>query len=167
MFISGFIEESVVDGEGVRSVVFISGCRHHCQGCHNPETWSFAHGKPFTLDEQMNIINRVKDNPLIEGLTISGGDPVYSSEEVIDFIKLYKRHFPEHSIWLYTGFTYEEVLEQHRDLLEEIDVLVDSLFDKSKQSYSCRFKGSTNQRVIDVKESLRLEDIIIIPDKED
>lgn len=161
MYISGFIEESIVDGYHVRSVVFISGCNHKCMHCHNPETWSFTYGKEFTKEEQIKICERIKNNPLVKGLTLSGGDPLYSSKEVIEFIKLYKQYNPNHDIWLYTGFVWEDIKEEYIDLLNLIDVLVDGKFDSRKRNLGLKFKGSSNQRIINVKESLKLDKIIL------
>lgn len=161
MYISGFIEESIVDGCHVRSVVFISGCNHKCMHCHNPETWSFTYGKEFTKEEQIKTCERIKDNPLVKGLTLSGGDPLYSSKEVIEFIKLYKQYNPNHDIWLYTGFVWEDIKEEYIDLLNLIDVLVDGKFDSCKRNLGLKFKGSSNQRIINVKESLKLDKIIL------
>ena len=161
MYISGFIEESIVDGYHVRSVVFISGCNHKCMHCHNPETWSFTYGKEFTKEEQIKICERIKNNPLVKGLTLSGGDPLYSSKEVIEFIELYKQYNPNHDIWLYTGFVWEDIKEGYIDLLNLIDVLVDGKFDSRKRNLGLKFKGSSNQRIINVKESLKLDKIIL------
>ena len=161
MYISGFIEESIVDGYHVRSVVFISGCNHKCKHCHNPETWSFTYGKEFTKEEQIKICERIKNNPLVKGLTLSGGDPLYSSKEVIEFIELYKQYNPNHDIWLYTGFVWEDIKEEYIDLLNLIDVLVDGKFDSRKRNLGLKFKGSSNQRIINVKESLKLNKIIL------
>lgn len=161
MYISGFIEESIVDGSHVRSVVFISGCLHKCPQCHNPETWSFTYGKEFTREEQIKICERVQNNPLVKGLTLSGGDPVYSSDEVIEFIKLYKEYNPNHDIWLYTGFVWEELKEEYIELLKLIDVLVDGRFEICKRDIGLKFKGSSNQRVIDVKESLKQDKVVL------
>lgn len=163
MFISGFIEESIVDGPGIRSVVFISGCRHRCKGCFNKQTWDFNYGKEFTKDEQLKIANRVKSNPLVKGLTLSGGDPVYSTKEVIEFIKLYKEINPDHNIWLYTGFTYEQILEDdvYREILYYVDVIVDSPFILEKKDMCCAFKGSRNQRIIDCKKSLKENRVVL------
>ena len=161
MYISGFIEESIVDGYHVRSVVFISGCNHKCMHCHNPETWSFTYGKEFTKEEQIKICERIKNNLLVKGLTLSGGDPLYSSKEVIEFIELYKQYNPNHDIWLYTGFVWEDIKEEYIDLLNLIDVLVDGKFDSRKRNLGLKFKGSSNQRIINVKESLKLNKIIL------
>lgn len=150
--IAGFIEESIVDGERVRSVVFVSGCKHCCKNCHNKETWDFEYGKEFTKEEQKKIALRVKNNPLITGLTISGGDPMYSYKEVIEFIKLYKSYNPTHDIWLYTGFTIEEIENcEMKEIFEHIDYLVDGLYEDDKKDISLPFKGSSNQRIYKIR----------------
>mgnify|MGYP003548813474 CR=1 FL=1 len=151
MNIAGFIEESLVDGNHVRSVVFISGCKHCCKNCHNPETWDFNYGVEFTKEKQIEIIEKIKKNPLVKGLTISGGDPLYSYKDVIEFLKLYEQHLPYHSIWLYTGFSYEEVKNSEMaEILNYIDVLVDGKYVEDKHDRSLAFRGSSNQNIIPI-----------------
>lgn len=154
MYLSGIVYESVVDGEGFRNVLFISGCKHYCEGCHNPSTWSFTRGEPFTLEKQIQFIQECERNPLIDGITLSGGDPFFSALEVIEFVKLYKSKLPGHTIWIYSGFTYEEILKDatKKQLLDLCDVLVDGKFDKNCQYPLKPFRGSANQRIIYLKE---------------
>ena len=105
MYVSGVIWESVVDGEGIRSVVFVSGCRHNCVGCHNPLTHNFKHGIEFSLEKQLEFIEKVNKNPLLDGITLSGGDVMFSVKDTIQFVKLFKSKCKGMSIWIYTGFT--------------------------------------------------------------
>ena len=151
----------MVDGEGVRAVLFISGCLHDCPYCHSPQTHSFTFGKEIN-QELINEINReIIKRPYISGITLSGGDCMYSPIETLKFIK--KLKIPHNNIWCYTGFTYEELLNNKNQfqLLKNINVLVDGKFDYSKRDISLAFRGSTNQRIIDVKESLKQDKIIL------
>ena len=153
MYISGIIYESVVDGEGIRNVVFISGCKHKCTGCHNPESWDFKFGEEFTYDKQIEFIEKCKQDPLLDGITLSGGDPMYSEKDVIAFLKLYKEHCPNHNIWIYSGFTYEELIQSSiaKELLDLCDVLVDGKYIQELRDTTLPFRGSSNQRIIKLK----------------
>lgn len=164
MFISGITYESLVDGKGVRTTLFISGCYWNCKGCHNKETHSFMNGKEFTLELQQEVINNIKKNPLIKGLTLSGGDPMFSAKEVLEFIAILKKYIPDINIWCYTGFTFEGIVNSHDDkyrLLKQCDVLVDGQFKIEMRNIREVFKGSSNQRIINVKESLKQDEIIL------
>lgn len=149
MNISGIVYDSVVDGEGLRNTIFVSGCLHHCKGCHNPQTWDFNHGYEFTEKKQNEFIEICKSNPMLNGITISGGDPIYSSKELIPFLKKYKKENPTHTVWLYTGFKYEEI--KNNKILQLIDVLVDGEFIEELKDTTLAFRGSSNQRIIDIK----------------
>lgn len=150
MNISGIIYDSVVDGEGIRNTLFISGCLHHCHGCHNPQTWNFNYGYEFTKEKQKEFIKKCKDNPLLDGITISGGDPIYSSKELIPFLKEYKKENPTHTVWLYTGFKYEDIKDN--EILKLIDVLVDGEYIEALRDITLAFRGSSNQRIIRLSE---------------
>jgi len=108
MNICGYYPESINEGEGMRAVLFISGCRHRCPGCFNPETWNFKYGEVFTLERQHEIIAEIAANPLLDGLTIAGGDPFFSAEEVVAFIHELRTVLPEFPIWIYSGYTYDQ-----------------------------------------------------------
>jgi anaerobic ribonucleoside-triphosphate reductase activating protein len=163
MNISGIIYESIVDGSGVRTTIFISGCKHNCYGCQNPKLHSFTNGKEFTIDLQKQIINDIKSNPLIKGITLSGGDPFFSSTEVLSFVKLIKEKLPLIDIWIYSGFTYEEIIQNDdmKSLLKECNILVDGKFILEKRDITLQFKGSSNQRIINIQETLRKGEIIL------
>lgn len=156
MYISGIQYESIVDGYGIRNTIFVSGCLHHCKNCHNPQTWDFKYGYEFTKEKQMEFINICKENPLLDGLTISGGDPLYSSDDVLKFVELYKENNPNHTIWIYSGFTIEQIIKNKNmfNLIKECDTLVDGLFIEELKDLSLSFKGSSNQRIINIKEYL-------------
>lgn len=150
MNISGIMYDSIVDGEGIRNTIFFSECHHHCKGCHNPETWDKNYGYEFTKELQNEFINQCKNNVLLDGITLSGGDPMYSSIEIIPFIKKFKSECPNLDIWIYSGFSYEDIL-QNKDmnkLLKLCDVLVDGIFIEELRDTTIKFRGSTNQRII-------------------
>lgn len=161
MRIAGFVEESIVDGPGFRIVIFFQGCAHHCYGCHNPETWDFEGGKKVSFDSIKKIID---DNPYADGITLSGGDPLYqidASTEIAEYAKSKGL-----DVILYTGFLFEEVLEMTKanerlkDLLNNVDTLIDGPFILEQRHLSLKFRGSSNQRIIDVKKSLMENKIV-------
>ncbi|NLM76233.1 MAG: anaerobic ribonucleoside-triphosphate reductase activating protein [Clostridiaceae bacterium] len=152
--IAGIINESIVDGPGIRMVVFAQGCRHKCPGCHNPETHSFDGGKLVAVS---SILEQAKSNPLLDGITISGGEPFEQAESFAVLAKEAKNLGL--NIMTYTGYTYEYIVKnssKHRgweELLDETDILVDGRFEIEKRNLLLKFRGSENQRIIDVKRS--------------
>ena len=163
MNVAGINFESIVDGEGVRVVVFVSGCLHNCIGCHNPASHPFTVGQPFTSDLQEEILNYLRQTPFVSGITLSGGDPMYSAGDLIGFIKKLKADIPSASIWIYSGFTYEEILadEEMKQLLILCDVLVDGEFDLNQRDITLSYRGSRNQRIIDISQSLQKNDVVL------
>lgn len=161
MYLCGINFESLVDGEGVRAVLFISGCLHNCPYCHSPQTHSFTYGKEVDQELIDQINNEMIKRPYISGITLSGGDCMYSPVETLKLIK--KLNIPHNNIWCYTGFTYEQLINNKNQfqLLKHIDVLVDGLFEYSKRDISLAFRGSSNQRIIDVKQSLKQRKVIL------
>lgn len=164
MNISGIVYESVVDGKGIRTTVFISGCKHNCKGCQNPKLHNFNNGKEFTLDIQKQIINDVKINPLVKGITLSGGDPFFSSTEVLNFVKLIKQDLHYIDIWIYSGFTFEEIIsdDDKFNLLQECNILVDGRYIEEQRDITLYFKGSKNQRIINIQESIKQNKVVEI-----
>lgn len=162
MNVAGINFESVVDGEGVRVVVFVSGCLHNCKGCHNPASHSFTAGQPFTQELQDEIIAYIKKTPFISGLTLSGGDPMYSAKEITPFIERLRKDVKDISVWIYSGFRFEEILENSEmfDLLKLCDVLVDGEFVLEQRDITLSYKGSKNQRIIDVQRSISTEQVV-------
>lgn len=154
----------IANGIGVRVSLFVSGCTHHCKGCFNPETWSFDYGRPFTEETEEEIF-RLLEPPYISGLTLLGGEPLeYANQQVLaPFLKTVKDRFPGKTIWCYTGYLFEEDIlnrmlsewEYTKDILNCIDVLVDGAFVEEEKELGLRFRGSKNQRIIDVKRSLK------------
>ena len=153
--VANIVEESIVDGPGVRFVVFAQGCLHRCKGCHNPETFALDGGKLLPIAE---IFEKISKNPLIEGVTFSGGDPFLQARA---FCKLAKMvHSLGLTVMVYTGYVFENLLENGKDssgdrldFLKNIDILVDGPFKIEERSLDLKFKGSCNQRIIDVRRS--------------
>lgn len=161
--VAGLVKESIVDGPGLRYVVFVQGCKHNCQGCHNPKTHDFGGGYLIEIDE---IIKEIRANPLIDGMTISGGEPLEQPKELIPLIQ--KARDLNKNIIIYTGYTYEaiqkagKIRREWTTLLELTDILIDGPFQKDKEDPLLKFRGSQNQRIIDVKESLRMNKAVIL-----
>ena len=148
MRVMNIIHDSVVDGEGLRTAIFFSGCSHHCKGCHNPQSWKYENGKEMTVTD---IINEIKSNPICD-VTLSGGDPFYQTKEIITLVKEIKKL--NKNIWIYSGYTLEEILvdEQKKELLSYCDVLVDGKFILEQRDLTLKFRGSRNQRIININE---------------
>ena len=161
--LSGIAYESLVNGPGMRRVFFAQGCKHNCKGCFNTETHDFCGGEEKDIDE---LIKDTLDNPILRGVTFSGGDPWEQADKFAYMAKVFKEK--ELNVWSYTGYTYEYILENKdtrlgwNDLLNSIDVLVDGRFEEEKQQDGLKFRGSTNQRIIDIKESLKFNKVMII-----
>ncbi len=153
--IIGINFESIVDGDGVRVVVFFSGCNHKCKGCHNPTSHDFVAGRAFDDEIQSRIIEYIKETPFIAGVTLSGGDPMYSADDVIPFIQKLKSTVPNATVWVYSGFTYEELCtdDAMRNLLDLCDVLVDGPFILEQRDITLNYRGSKNQRIVDIQHS--------------
>ena len=162
----------IANGEGVRVSLFVSGCTHHCKNCFNKETWDFNYGKPFTSEVENLIIEKLKPEH-INGLTLIGGEPMEPANQkgLLEFVKKVKSIYPEKSIWCYTGYLFdEELLKESRahapwtmELLSYIDVIVDGRFVQELKDITLRFKGSSNQRVIDVQKSLKQNKVVLSP----
>ena len=145
------IEDTMVDGPGFRTSIYCAGCRHKCEGCHNPQSWDFEGGRAMTTDEIMRI---VEQDPYAN-VTFSGGDPMYQPEGFAELARTIHERTRK-DIWCYTGFTFEMLVNmpRQRALLSEVDVLVDGPFIRSERDESLVFRGSRNQRIIDVQTSL-------------
>ena len=150
--LSGLVSDSIVDGPGIRTTIFAQGCPHHCDGCHNPETWDFGCGTDMEVERLVEI---VRSNPLCRGVTFSGGEPFAQPAGFAKLARLLKEKGYE--VASYTGYTFEELLEgtqEQKQLLQTIDILIDGPFLKAEKSLEIAFRGSRNQRILDVPESL-------------
>lgn len=159
MNICGYYPESINEGEGLRAAIFISGCRHYCKGCFSAATWNFNYGEPLTPEREREIISEIVNNPLLSGVSILGGDPFFSAEEVGAFIDHLRDEAGRPvSVWIYSGYTYEELTENPESsefrLLARCQVLVDGRFVLELRDPSLLYRGSSNQRLIDVERSL-------------
>ncbi|MCI8655201.1 MAG: anaerobic ribonucleoside-triphosphate reductase activating protein [Clostridia bacterium] len=160
----------VANGEGVRVSLFVSGCNHHCKGCFNPQAWNFDYGNKFTEEEEEKIMKQL-ENPYVSGLSILGGEPLeYENQKgLLPLVKKVKEKYPEKNIWCYTGYTFDndvvsnmfENWPETKELVSYIDVIVDGKFDESKKDLNLKFRGSSNQRVIDVQKSLKENKVIL------
>lgn len=150
----------IANGPGCRISLFVSGCEHRCKNCFNPETWNFDHGKEFTDDSYEAIIELAKPDH-ISGLSILGGEPLHprNRTDVLDLVKKFKEKYPNKTVWLWTGYSWEEVAS---DLVDsEIDVVVDGKFVEDLKDLRLKYRGSSNQRVINLKETIRTGDLIL------
>ena len=161
----------IADGPGVRVTLFVSGCTNHCKGCFQPETWDFDYGEPFTRETEDKLIAMLEPH-YIAGLTLLGGDPFEPSNQraLLPFVKRVRETCTDKTIWAYSGFTYEELktdgshprCEVTDELLGLIDVLVDGRFVEDKKDLRLRFRGSSNQRIIDVKKTLASGEVVLL-----
>lgn len=147
-------KDDMLNGDGLRVVLWVAGCSHCCRECHNPITWDPNGGLPFTVQEKEEIFREL-DKDYISGITFSGGDPLHPANisEITALAKEIRSRYPKKTIWLYTGSLWEEL--QKEEILRYLDVLVDGEFQIEKKDTGLRWKGSSNQRVIDVQESLK------------
>ena len=158
--LAGTVNDSIVDGPGIRFSIFTQGCSHHCKGCQNPQTWSFEGGELTDTDD---LLARIAKNPLLKGITLTGGEPFEQPEPLIELCQAC--HERGLDVWAYSGYTFEELMAGKagpvaRELLGLCDVLVDGLFVEDLQSYDLKWRGSSNQRVIDVPASLEAGEVV-------
>ncbi len=167
----------IANGTGVRTSLFVSGCTHHCKGCFNEETWDFGYGKPFTKEVEDEIIESLRP-AYVSGLTILGGEPmeVANQEALRPFIERVKKELPGKTIWIYSGYVWEELCDKENKrchgenteaILSMIDILVDGEFKLELKNISLKFRGSSNQRIIMVPESLEKDEIVLSELNED
>ena len=161
----------IANGEGVRVTLFVSGCTHHCKNCFNPETWDFCYGKPFTKEVEDEVIKLLEPD-YIQGLTLLGGEPMEpkNQEALLPLVKRVREVYGnKKNIWCYTGYTLDRDLlgesrakcEHTRELLENLDVLVDGPFIEDLKNLTLKFRGSSNQRIINVPETLKTNEIVL------
>ena len=163
MKMAGFYDESISNGLGWRAVLFVSGCPHHCPGCQNEIAQSYDYGEEFNEEK---IINRIKENSILNGITISGGEPLCEENiaEVNHFIEDLKKEKPNFDVWCYTGYTLEQLKARNDETtnktLKNIDVLVDGRFVKERKNPEIKFRGSDNQRLLDLKKCFAKNEIV-------
>lgn len=162
----------IANGVGVRTVLFVSGCTHHCKGCFQPETWNFDYGEKYTKETEDEIIESLKPD-YVDGITLLGGEPFEpeNQRELVKLLRRIKKELPKKTVWSFSGYTYEElsgdsraVCEVTNEMLSMLDVLVDGEFIEAKRNISLRFRGSENQRLIDMNKT-RKEGKIVLWDK--
>ncbi len=158
--IFGTADDSIVDGPGIRFSIFTQGCRHNCPGCHNPEAQPFESGRIVETEE---LKRRIEDNPLLAGITLTGGEPFEQAGALLELVRWARARGL--NVWAYSGYVYEELLEgipsdDARELLVAVDVLVDGRYVAAQASYELKWRGSANQRLIDVPASLRAGNVV-------
>lgn len=164
MYYADIKKADVANGLGVRVSVFVSGCTHHCKNCFNEEAWDFHYGNEFTQKEIDKVIE-LMDHSYVAGLSLLGGEPFehINQQGLLPLVKIVKEKFPDKNIWCYSGYTFENDIidrmckewKETPEFLSYIDVLVDGKFEEDKKDLSLRFRGSSNQRIINVKKSLK------------
>ncbi len=163
----------VANGSGVRVSIFVSGCHHHCKGCFNECAWDFNYGEDYTEEVEESILKEL-DKSYIEGLSLLGGEPLeyVNQQGLLSLVKKAKQRHPEKTIWCYTGYTFDkDVLgdmcnkwPETKELVSKLDVVVDGKFDEDLKDLNLRFKGSSNQRIIDVQKTLKEHEIVLVKD---
>ena len=155
-------KEDISNGPGVRVSLFVQGCNRHCDGCFNPETWNYNNGRLFNKRVKDIFLSLASNkNKKIAGFSILGGEPLAQDDTMLELIKDIKKYYPDKTIWMWTGYTYEDLTDKQMEIVKLIDVLVDGPFVISKRCPNKRFRGSTNQRIIDIKKTLESETIVI------
>lgn len=167
MNLAGFYPESISNGEGFRAVLYVSGCPHACPGCHNAQTQDACYGELFTDEKRAQLVNEIAENSILKGITLSGGEPFWEPNvaQVLAFTKEVLAVRPDLNVWAYSGYKYEQLLKRDdlasRELLSLVDVLVDGKYVQEKRDPNLRFKGSSNQRIIDVKASMHKRHVVL------
>lgn len=155
--------DDMLNGDGLRTVLWVAGCNHRCEGCHNPITWDINGGLPFDENAENELFEKLKPD-YISGITFSGGDPLHpkNRDEVTRLAKKARSLFPKKTVWLYTGYSFDEIKEF--EIMQYLDVLVDGEFKKELLDEKLHWKGSANQRVIEVPETLKVGRIVLFDD---
>ena len=166
MFYSNIVEHDIANGEGIRTSLFVSGCQFHCPDCFNPETWDFGYGTPYTQDTEAHILSTLQSH-YVNGLSILGGDPLWQDEEDIEQLtQLVKQvKLIEKTIWIWSGFAWEQLPSlsaSKRNLIKLCNVMIDGLYNKSLRDLRLKWRGSSNQRVIDIQQSIKEGKVIEI-----
>ncbi len=164
----------IANGAGIRISLFVSGCRNHCKGCFQPETWDFEYGKPYTCETEKTLLELLAPD-YIDGLSLLGGDPFEPENQraLLPLLKKVKTLYPQKNIWAYSGYTYEALTSQKghpfcevtSELLSFIDVLVDGAFIEKEKNIALQFRGSSNQRLIDMNETRKQGTLVLLPER--
>lgn len=157
------VKDDMLNGEGLRVTLFVAGCSHYCKNCQNPETWDKNSGIKFDADAVKEIEEEL-NKEYISGITLSGGDPLFieNRETITELCKYIKNKYPDKTIWVYTGYKYEEISDL--EIMNYIDILVDGEYQDDKHDIELKWCGSTNQRIIDIKSTLKSGEIILYKD---
>ena len=172
MYVGQIITADSANGTGMRVSLFVSGCTNHCKGCFQPETWDFAYGRPYTADIEELLMKELAKS-YYDGLTILGGEPfeLSNQRELVKLIRRLRKELPDRNIWMYTGFTYDKDLvpggcryiECTDEILDSIDMLVDGRFIEELKNITLTFRGSENQRIIDMKQTREQGKVVLSP----
>ena len=146
--------EDIANGPGFRVSIYVQGCNNHCPGCFNPETWDFQGGREFN-NAVKNKFLELGNNKKIVGFSILGGEPLQQGQDMLNLVKEIKERYPDKTIWMWTGCVYEELTPEQLEIVKYVDVLIDGRFDVKLKSLRSRYKGSSNQRVIDIAKTLK------------
>ncbi len=172
MYYGAIKRSDIANGEGIRTTLFVSGCRNRCKNCFQPETWAFDYGEPFT-EQTIEYIMSTFENPVVRGLTILGGEPMEPENQLglLPLLREFKKRYPDKNLWIYTGNLYEELtgqmgehpkcLPETAEILSLCDILVDGRFVEEKKRLGLRFRGSENQRIIDMNKTREAGEIVI------
>lgn len=159
--------DDMLNGSGLRVVLWCSGCEHHCHNCQNPQTWDFNSGIPFDKNAKEEIFNELKKD-YINGITLSGGDPLACNNLncILDLVNEIRLSFPDKTIWIYSGYTIEDIVNTpiRKEIIKQCDVLVDGRYIDSERNITLKWRGSKNQRVIDLKETFKQKQIVLYCD---
>jgi anaerobic ribonucleoside-triphosphate reductase activating protein len=153
--------EDISNGPGIRVSIWVQGCNRHCPECFNPETWDFNGGKLFNDKIKKQFLDLANKDKIV-GFSILGGEPLQQGDDMLDLVKSMKEQYPNKTIWMWTGYKYEDLNNKQLEIINYIDVLVDGEFISNQKSPNERFKGSSNQRIIDVKKTLETNKISIL-----
>ena len=150
--------QDIANGPGIRVSIWVQGCNRHCPHCFNPETWDFDGGRLFNRRVKIQFLE-LAQNKSIVGFSILGGEPLQQGSDMLDLVQSMKKEYPDKTIWMWTGYKYEELDENQLEIIKYIDILVDGAYIEAQKCPGKRFKGSSNQRIIDVQKTLEMGEI--------
>ena len=164
MRINRIKDNDIANGFGITMSLWTQGCPHHCKGCFNGETWSFTDGREFTNEDLQYILNNIDKFNVKRDLSILGGEPLCPEnvDGAVEVCKVFKQKYPHKKIYMWTGYVFEDFNENQKQVFQYIDVLVDGKFEQSKKDLSLTMKGSTNQRVIDIKKTIENKELVLL-----